>query len=145
MHKGYLSEFGMKKPVNRIQSSCSWSWSSPAARTCSGWLAGRCYCCLSGEEFKCHKVILAGRSTVFDAMFTHDLMEKNENKVEVEDVDADNIKEMLVFIYSGKVLALNLWNSAEVKSPAIFILEAEAESPAIKRGCFIQTVDEETT
>ena len=39
-------------------------------------------------------------------------MEKNENKVEVEDVDADNIKEMLVFIYSGKVLALNLWNSA---------------------------------
>ena len=103
MHKGYLSEFGMKKPVNRIQSSCSWSWSSPAARTCSGWLAGRCYCCLSGEEFKCHKVILAGRSTVFDAMFTHNLMEKNENKVEVEDVDADNIKEMLVFIYSGKV------------------------------------------
>ena len=82
-------------------------------------------------------------------MFTHDLMEKNENKVEVEDVDADNIKEMLVFIYSGKVLALNLWNSAEVKSPAIFILEAEAESPAIKTaqswGCFIQTVDGETT
>ena len=66
-----------------------------------------------GEEFKCHKVILAGRSTVFDAMFTQDLMEKNENKVEVEDVDADNIKEMLVFIYSGKVLALNLWNSAD--------------------------------
>merc|ERR1719471_1727336 len=44
-----------------------------------------CVVACEGREFRCHKNILASRSTVFDAMFTHD---------------------MIRYIYSGKVAEL---------------------------------------
>ena len=56
-----------------------------------------------GKQFPCHKAILAGRSTVFEAMFTHNMKESLENEVLVEDIGADTCEEMLFFIYSGKV------------------------------------------
>ena len=56
-----------------------------------------------GKEFQCHKAILAGRSPVFEAMFSHSMKETQENKVTVEDIDADTFEEMLIFMYSGKV------------------------------------------
>ena len=56
-----------------------------------------------GKEFPCHKAILAGRSSVFEAMFSPNFKEGMENKVEVVDVTADVIEEMLRFIYSGRV------------------------------------------
>ena len=59
-----------------------------------------------GREFPCHKAILAGRSPVFEAMFSHSMKEKIENQVEVVDIDADTFAEMLEFIYSSHV-ALN--------------------------------------
>ena len=56
------------------------------------------------REFPCHKAILTGRSSVFEAMFSHNFKEAEENKVEVvEDIDADTFEEMLIFMYSGKV------------------------------------------
>ena len=54
-----------------------------------------------GEEFPCHKAILAGRSSVFEAMFSHNMKEKMENKVVVEDIDADTLDGLLCFIYCG--------------------------------------------
>ena len=56
-----------------------------------------------GKEFPCHKAILAGRSSVFEAMFSPNFKEGMENKVEVEDVAADVIEDMLIFIYGGEV------------------------------------------
>jgi len=56
-----------------------------------------------GREFPCHKAILAGRSPVFDAMFSPNFKEGTENKVDVVDVAADIFEELLRFIYSGKV------------------------------------------
>ena len=56
-----------------------------------------------GKEFKCHKAILAGRSPVFEAMFSHNMKEAQENKVTVEDIDGDTFEAMLFFMYSGKV------------------------------------------
>ena len=56
-----------------------------------------------GKEFQCHKAVLAGRSPVFEAMFSHNMKEAEENKVTVEDIDGDTLEEMLIFMYSGKV------------------------------------------
>ena len=64
-----------------------------------------------GREFPCHKAILAGRSPVFEAMFSNNFKEAEENKVEVVDIDADTFGDMLIFMYSGKVE--NLKTNAE--------------------------------
>ena len=62
-----------------------------------------CTVACEGREFQCHKNILAGRSTVFDAMFTHDMEENRKSKVDIVDLDGDTVYDMIVYIYSGKV------------------------------------------
>ena len=54
-------------------------------------------------EFPAHKVILAARSPVFARMFEHDMQESSSNKVKVDDLDPDTLKEMLVYMYTGQV------------------------------------------
>jgi len=65
-----------------------------------------CVVACEGKEFRCHKNILAGRSTVFDAMFTHDMAENRKSKVDIVDLDADTVHDMIIYIYSGKVSEL---------------------------------------
>lgn len=54
------------------------------------------------REFKMHKSILSARSAVFSAMFESQMLEGISNKVQIEDVDPDVMKEVLRFIYTGK-------------------------------------------
>lgn len=61
---------------------------------------------VSGREYYAHKAILAARSPVFAAMFEHEMEEKKQNRVEITDMEHDVLKEMLKFIYSGKVSLL---------------------------------------
>ena len=56
-----------------------------------------------GRQFKCHKSILAQRSSYFDAMLSHDMVESRENKVDLVDLEADTAEDLLTFIYTGKV------------------------------------------
>lgn len=56
-----------------------------------------------GREFHCHKNILSARSTVFDAMFSHDMEENKRGKVDIIDLDADTVYDMIAYIYSEKV------------------------------------------
>lgn len=63
------------------------------------------------KEFRAHKAILAARSRVFAAMFEHNMKEKRLNKVVITDVTDAVLKEMLRFIYTGKVQ--NLPNMAD--------------------------------
>ena len=44
---------------------------------------------------------ILSRSTVFHAMFEHDMEEKKNSAVNVEDVEADAMESMLHFIYTG--------------------------------------------
>jgi len=75
-----------------------------------------CVVACEGREFRCHKNILAGRSTVFDAMFTHDMEENRKSKVDIVDLDGDTVHDMILYIYSGKV--------AEVETKATGLLSA---------------------
>ncbi|KAI6176753.1 Protein roadkill [Aphelenchoides bicaudatus] len=59
-------------------------------------------------ELKTHKCILAARSPVFKAMFSHQgLAENATNCLEITDLNAQTIKGMLQFVYSGSVTDLN--------------------------------------
>jgi len=62
-----------------------------------------------GEEFAAHKAIMAARSEVFSAMFaTHsNFAEAQNGSVKIVDVEKDVFREMLNFIYTGKVENLN--------------------------------------
>ncbi|XP_034349432.1 TD and POZ domain-containing protein 1-like [Arvicanthis niloticus] len=66
-------------------------------------------CCLlvAGHEFGAHKAILAARSPVFRAMFEHEMKESLTNHVEIQDLDPQVFREMMRFIYSGKVPQLH--------------------------------------
>lgn len=50
------------------------------------------------KELLVYKAILAARSPVFAAMFAH----KIQNQITVKDVDYEVLREMLIYIYSGK-------------------------------------------
>lgn len=60
---------------------------------------------ISADEKKMHvhKAILASRSPVFEAMFEHDMAEKSQSIVTIEDFEFDVLLEMFRFIYCGKV------------------------------------------
>jgi len=58
-----------------------------------------------GTEFNVHKAILASRSPVFAAMFTSNLKKKKKNsdRLEIADVTADVLQQMLRFVYSNQL------------------------------------------
>lgn len=56
------------------------------------------------ETLSAHKIILMVRSPVFARMFQHDqFTEKKENRVDLEDISVDVFRNLLEFIYTGKV------------------------------------------
>lgn len=59
-----------------------------------------------------HKAILAARSPVFAAMFQHEMLESEKNRVVIRDVDYEVLSEMLVYIYTGKSPNLNSMSSS---------------------------------
>ncbi len=58
-----------------------------------------------GEQIGAHKIILGARSPVFAAMFQHQMEETKTGKVVVKDIEPDIFKELLHFVYSGRIRA----------------------------------------
>ena len=56
-----------------------------------------------GQEFCCHKLILAARSPVFKTMLGKDMLEKNKNVINIEDSNPDSVRAMLDHIYTGNL------------------------------------------
>ena len=52
---------------------------------------------------KCHKAILVARAPYFRAMFNSPLKESQTGKVQIDGMEPDVLKDMILFIYSGKV------------------------------------------
>ncbi|XP_065205306.1 speckle-type POZ protein B-like isoform X17 [Planococcus citri] len=57
---------------------------------------------VNGKEYRAHKAVLAARSPVFCAMFTHSTKENELNRVDIEDINETVMEEMLKYIYTGK-------------------------------------------
>ncbi len=58
---------------------------------------------IGGRSFPAHKSILATRSEVFAAMFQHPMKEQSTNQIEIEDIKPEVFRELLRFIYTGRV------------------------------------------
>lgn len=74
---------------------------------------------VANKEFLVHQNILMARSTVFEAMLSHDMTEKNEGVIDVPDCDPESMQEFLHYVYCGKVenwssdIALGLYYLAD--------------------------------
>lgn len=88
-----------------------------------------CVIACGGQEFPCHKLILAARSSVFDAMFSHDMKEQIRNRVEIEDLDVNIVKDMIDYIYSGQVIEL------ESKASGLITAAEKYDLQELKRMC----------
>ncbi|XP_073838189.1 uncharacterized protein [Musca autumnalis] len=56
-----------------------------------------------GTELKAHKLILGTRSEVFAAMFRNDFLENQTSRITIDDINANVLKEMLKYLYTGDV------------------------------------------
>jgi speckle-type POZ protein len=72
------------------------------------------------REIPAHKVILSARSKYFAAMFKHPMREQSTNQIKIEDTEPEVFKELLRFIYTGRVsratmesMAANLFIAAD--------------------------------
>ncbi|XP_008553467.1 speckle-type POZ protein-like [Microplitis demolitor] len=60
---------------------------------------------VENDEFPAHKLVLASHSPVFRRMFNTDMKEAKENCVNFINFETEVIKEVLKFMYTGKVEA----------------------------------------
>lgn len=63
---------------------------------------------IGAEEVRAHKQILSARNAVFSTMFESDMLEKENGRVEIVDIELNIFKDLLSFIYSGKISSDNL-------------------------------------
>ncbi|KAF8773686.1 Speckle-type POZ protein-like A like protein [Argiope bruennichi] len=61
-----------------------------------------------------HKSILSARSPVFAAMFTSQMKENRENKVSITDISPNVLKNMLIYIYTGKTGELSVQSAGDL-------------------------------
>ncbi|XP_014237889.1 speckle-type POZ protein B-like [Trichogramma pretiosum] len=72
-----------------------------------------------GKEIPAHKVVLATASPVFNAMFSHDMLENKTQSVDMVDITYEAAVQMLRYIYTGTLanhqtsLILNLLSVAD--------------------------------
>ncbi|XP_046448819.1 uncharacterized protein LOC124197414 [Daphnia pulex] len=57
---------------------------------------------LTSEQIGAHKSILSARSSVFAAMFRHDMQESNTGQVAIDEIERNVFYQLLHFIYSGR-------------------------------------------
>ncbi|CAG5073609.1 Similar to Tdpoz2: TD and POZ domain-containing protein 2 (Mus musculus) [Cotesia congregata] len=62
---------------------------------------------INGDELPAHKLVLGSHSTVFSKMFNTDMKEANENCICLDRFDLDIIKQVLMFMYTGKIQTEN--------------------------------------
>ncbi|XP_007891830.1 kelch-like protein 3 [Callorhinchus milii] len=59
--------------------------------------------CCDGNEFPCHRIVLASFSSYFRAMFSTDLMESRQERVAINGVEHQMIWRLVGYAYTGQV------------------------------------------
>lgn len=95
---------------------------------------------VNDNVFHCHKFMLAKKSDVFDAMFSHDFAETVSNKVVITDLESDAVLEMLRFIYTGKVQQMEKVNKMVLAAADKYNI-ADLKESCEKSLCNSMTVD----
>ncbi|GAB6025875.1 hypothetical protein CHUAL_014049 [Chamberlinius hualienensis] len=68
-----------------------------AARFCDVTL------CVEEEEFPCHRIVLASFSPYFKAMFSSELAESRQERVALNGVEAEMIKQLIEYAYTSEI------------------------------------------
>lgn len=58
---------------------------------------------VGNKDFQVHQEILMARCKVFEAMLTHDMIEKRNGIIDLPDCEPKAIEQFLTYVYSGKV------------------------------------------
>ena len=85
---------------------------------------------IGGREFPAHKNILASRSEVFAAMFQHPTTENLTNKIKIEDIEPEIFRELLRFIYTGRIHSTTMETMAAgllIAADKYFLIELKNE------------------
>lgn len=56
-----------------------------------------------GQEFPCHRIVLAAHSIIFEAMLKNQFEEAKTGKVKIEDTDKETLRVFLKFVYTQQV------------------------------------------
>ena len=91
-----------------------------------------------GQDFKCHKVLLAASSDYFRAMFTNDVVERDQKVVTINGVDAASMMHVLTYLYTGKVhltaqtvqdilSTANLFQLTELRDGCAYFMESKLD------------------
>ncbi|GBO13346.1 Kelch-like protein 20, partial [Araneus ventricosus] len=59
--------------------------------------------CVEGDDFPCHKVVLASFSSYFKAMFTSEMAESQQREIVLNGVEASTLKLLLDYAYSSRI------------------------------------------
>ncbi|XP_002730985.1 kelch-like protein 24 [Saccoglossus kowalevskii] len=59
--------------------------------------------CVDGQEFLCHRVVLASFSPYFKAMFSGELAESKQEKVSINGVEASMIEMLIKYAYTSEI------------------------------------------
>ncbi|GFY11041.1 TD and POZ domain-containing protein 3 [Trichonephila clavipes] len=63
------------------------------------------------QVFQAHKILLSARSPIFRAMFNTNMKEKIQKCVDIQDLEDDTVRRMLMYVYTNEVEGLQ-WESA---------------------------------
>ncbi|KAJ8668300.1 hypothetical protein QAD02_009963 [Eretmocerus hayati] len=88
-----------------------------------------------GSQIPVHKFILAARSTVFAAMFEHDMSETRNNFVVIEAVRREVMDKLLLYIYCGTVKEIDDCNLE------LLALAHRYEMTDLKHACEVSMLD----
>ena len=83
------------------------------------------------RQFPAHKLILAARSEVFDAMFKQPMKEQSTNKIKMEDIEPEVFKELLRFIYTGRISTATM----ETMATGLFVAADKYLLEELKMKC----------
>jgi len=60
--------------------------------------------CRDGTEFKCHKIVLASKSSVFHAMLSaENMQEASQSRLSMVDIEPNTLAALLKYLYTGDV------------------------------------------
>lgn len=72
---------------------------------------------VGNRSFQAHRAILSARSSVFNAMFSHDTSESQTGLVNITDLNPEVFQDFLVFLYTGRLSTsekmADLWVAAD--------------------------------
>ncbi|KAK7939233.1 hypothetical protein WMY93_002559 [Mugilogobius chulae] len=96
---------------------------------------------VQGEDFPCHRAILAAASHYFRAMFCSGLRESHEGRVEMKGLDSATMRILLDYTYTGRALLTdsNVQRIVEAASQFQFLRVVEACSVFLSKSLHLES------